>query len=169
MIPADDDFWIALDAPERFAAWAVSSLDLTTDPVVTLREPNRVAFDRYGRRLASGHLLRSLDSMLAAHVLAADAIRAVRPSAHVTMVTAPFPYYELEQLLWDVLGAPAAGIARPDIGPYLVGRRQVFYAGRPRPSVRERAWRRFWGSVIPLAAALPRSIAATYASSMAAA
>ncbi len=166
------DFWVRLEAPIRFGAWATTVADRLGEhcaQVVTLVEPNAVAWRGWitgsvppHRVGAVGDLVRALDHLLAAHVVARAAVRARRPGARVTLKTAPLPVYELHGLLLDVLVAPALGVGRYDLGPWLGQRRRDWYQVRPPPTFAGAAARHLARNAIPLDQALPRAIAAVY-------
>src|SRR5207248_2503900 len=84
-----EEFWLSVDAPERFAAWAALAAGRLADRCrqwVTLNEINVLALQSYltgvfppGRRAATGATVRALDHLVSAHVLAYGAVRARRP------------------------------------------------------------------------------------------
>jgi len=166
------DFWLTPDAPERFAAWVdvvVERLSGGCSNWVTLNEINVYALQTYltgefppGRRLSIRRVVRCLDNMLAAHVLAYDAVKRVQPNATVTTNNYCFSIYELDRLLLDVLLARSHGIERHDLGPWLAGRRTTYHASVRPPSAIERFLRRRARSALPLDKALPRAAAAVY-------
>lgn len=160
--------WVGLDSPRRFEAWTrevVARLPRARSwiPIV---QPNLNARRAHlnWRRPATRSLLRALDHQLAAHVLAADVIHCSLSDASVVASLASEIVYELDGLLLDVLLAPAAGIARPEIGDFLRERRSIHYRsldtyGHTRGSS---VIRRLARSFIPLEQALPTAIAAVY-------
>jgi len=166
------DFWLRLEAPTRFGTWAAAVADRLgglSGHVVTLAEPNDVALRAWitgalppYRVGAVGDLVRALDHALAAHVVAQAAVHRVRADAVVTMETRSLPVYELDGLLLDVLAAPAHGVARYDLHPWLVERRRDWYRRRRPPSVTGAFLRRVARSTVPLDQALPRAVAAVY-------
>lgn len=161
-------WWVALDAPQRFQAWAEEVVDRfpRARAWIPIIQPNVGALRSHitWRHPATGHLLRALDHQLAAHVLAAEVIHGRIPVASVVCSLASDVIYELDGLLLDVLLAPAAGIPRAEIGDFLRQRRSLHYRSLERhPAPRRRlVLRRLARSVIPLEQALPRAIAAAY-------
>jgi beta-glucosidase/6-phospho-beta-glucosidase/beta-galactosidase len=169
------DFWLHPDSPERFAAWArtaVSRLATRASEWVTVNEPNILALQSYltgmfppGRRFSMPSVVRSLDHLMAAHVLAYDAIHDVQPGAIVATNTYAFTVYEIDRLVIDALLARQHGVARADVGHWLRERREDYYAALPIDlRAVERAIRRVAASSIPLEKALPRTLGAVYAS-----
>ena len=158
----DPDFWFDLDAPERFAALAVEAAALHADDAyVTVTELNAPAVQLL-QRLRVGPAIRSLDNRLAAHALAAAAIRRRQSTADVAMTTRPLDVYELDQLLYDLLDAPALGIDRSGLHDWLVDRRRQHDEARPIDSRQGRLQRRIVKSLVPLEQAFPRAQAAIY-------
>jgi len=168
------DFWLALDAPERFVEWvrtAVIALCAHNRQWVTLNEINVVALQTYmaggfppGRRLDTGAVVRTLDHMLAAHVLAYETIHSIQPDAVVGTNNDALSVYEFDRLLTDALLARRNGVERHGVGGWLAWRRADFYRGLVGRTRRERWFRRAAASIIPLDRALPRALAAVYAS-----
>lgn len=163
-----DERWQKLDAPERFAEWAavVAERLPACRSWVTVRGMNRWPVAAFGdvRRLATGRLLRAYDHQLAAHVLVEATLSSVAPGSEVDPGIERDDWaYELGRLLLDVLDAPAAGIARADIGPHLRERKAAFDREHPPISPRHRMSRRLIASAIPLEQALPRALGALYA------
>jgi len=166
------DFWLRLEAPDRFATWAASVADRLGDDcpdLVTLVEPNAVAWQTWitgslspCRVGATGDLVRALDHMLTAHVVARSVIHADRPDVVVTLEIAAMPVYELDGLLLDVLTAPTHGVARYDLRSWLIDRRRDWYRNRPPPTTAGALARRVARSAIPLEQALPRAVAAVF-------
>jgi hypothetical protein len=160
-----DDRWLRLDGPELFVEWAARAAAAlpTCGSWVTVDGLNAWPVERYAtgmRQLATGRLLRALDHQLAGHALA----RAVLPpGAAASVVLVDREAYELRQLLLDVLDAPGAGVPRAEIGPYLRARRTAYEAAHPPASARRRLRRTLTASAVPLEKALPRAIAAVYA------
>lgn len=162
-----DAGWTDLGAPDRFRSWAaeVATALGGCRRWVPLARPNDEALRRRvrGAALSTRDLLRELDHQLAAHVLAADAIRAAVPSATVTFRVAPHRLYELDPMLLDVLLAPVAGVARDDLGAFLRDRRRAHDAASHQPvPPRLRLHRRLARSVVPLEQAVPRAVSAAY-------
>jgi beta-glucosidase len=169
-----EDFWLRTDAPERFAAWAelvARHLGGRCRTWVTLNEINVWPLATYllgafppGRIGATGPMVRALDHMLCAHVLAYGALHTARPDAIVGTNNYCMSAYELDRLLTDVLLARSHGVGRHDLGAWLAERRRLFYEDLGPGGLRERAARRFAAAAIRLDQALPRAVAAVYAS-----
>ena len=123
------EFWLSLDSPERFASWAAAAVDRLAGGCtnwLTLNEVNGYAVQAYvlgtlppGRMLAYGDLVRSLDHLLTAHVLAHAAIHRRQPEAVVSTDNHASSLYELDRMLLDVLVAPGEGVARSDLRQWL--------------------------------------------------
>jgi beta-glucosidase len=168
------DPWLAPDSPERFADWSrrvVGHLGPRCRRWVTVNELNVYALSSYlsgafppGRRGAVAPFVRSLDHLLAAHVLAYDTIKAGTPDATVATNNFCFSIYELDRLLTDVLLARRNGVGRADLGHWLDGRRRAFHGSVGQVGWREVALRRVTAAILPLERALPRAVAAIYAS-----
>ncbi len=166
------DFWLQLDSPERFGAWAAIAADRLGDRCrrwLTMNEPNGLAVQTYvmgalppARRLAQGDFVRALDHLLTAHVLAHREIHRRRPDAVVSTNNSASSIYELDRLLVDVLLAPGHGVPRADLGEWLAGRRAEYHAGLGRPERLDAALRRVVAGVVPLDKALPRAVDAAY-------
>jgi beta-glucosidase/6-phospho-beta-glucosidase/beta-galactosidase len=169
-----DDLWLDGDAPDRFAEWAGVVADRFADRVrewVTVNEPNIYALQTYwtgdfppARMLDTGAAMRSMDHLLAGHVLAHAEVHARRPDAVVATNTFCFSAYELDQLLVDVLLARSEGVAREQLLPWLEQRRTAYDLAMGSGSIRENVVRHLVGRMVPLDRALPRTIAAVYAS-----
>jgi beta-glucosidase/6-phospho-beta-glucosidase/beta-galactosidase len=167
------NFWLTPDSPDRFAAWAalaVSRLATRCRHWVTTNEPNVLALQTYvtgafppGRRFSVPSLVRSLDHLMAGHVLAYDTIHRAQLNAVVATNTYAFTVYEIDRLLMDALLARAHGVARSDAGRWLAERREEYYRALPVDlRALERTLRRVAASSIPLENALPRTHAAVY-------
>lgn len=189
------DFWLRADAPERFRSWvdtAVEHFAGRTHQWVTIDQLNATALFSYlsgrhppGRRLDIGATVRSLDNLLAAHVLAYETIKERQPHGVVATGNRHLPVYELDRLLVDVLLGREAGVRRHDLHAWLVDRRAACSPAAPRPFWRQnrtpgRAFlppegavsrsggrldgvaRRLAASAVPLEQALARSVAAVY-------
>ncbi|MGH9177371.1 MAG: family 1 glycosylhydrolase [Acidimicrobiales bacterium] len=176
------DFWLRPDAPERFRHWVETAVDHfagRTHHWVTIDQLNMSAIWSYlsgryppGRRLDLAATIRSLDHLLAGHVLAYEAIKERQPQAVVAMGTRALPVYELDRVLVDVVLGRAAGVGRHDLGDWLAQRRRnyppdVEGAGGPGergPGRTALAWavRQWAASAIPLDQALARAVAAVY-------
>lgn len=171
------DFWLRPDSPERFRRWvemAVDNFAGRTHQWVTIDQLNMCAVWSYlsgrtppGRRLDVGATIRSMDHLLAAHVLAYEAIKERQPQAVVSTGNRSLPVYELDRVLVDVLLGRVAGVARHHLGGWLAERRSHYLAGADAgggPGRTALAWavRQWAASAIPLEQALARSVAAVY-------
>ena len=165
------DFWLRLGSPERFGAWVAAAVDRLADRCsnwLTLNEMNGYAVQAYvlgalppGRFLAYGDLVRSLDHLLAAHVLAHEAIHRRQPGAAVSTDNHASSLYELDRMLLDVLLARSSGVGRGELREWLGARRAEHYAslGGTRGDAVLRAMTR---SIVPLDQAVPRALGAVY-------
>jgi 6-phospho-beta-galactosidase len=168
------DFWLDGGAPERFATWvttAVSALAGACRQWVTINEVNVYPLQTYldglfppGRRGDARAMARCFDHLLAAHVLAYEAIHRVQPGAVVATNNYSFSAYEPDRMLTDVLLARAAGVAQVDVRAWLVSRKAEFGRQVPAHGVGERAVRRLAASLLPIQTALGRAVDAVYAS-----
>lgn len=184
------DFWRRPDAPSTFARYVASIVpaltrrlqERGTDPIrtwVTSAELNVVALETWVTGIFPGgaffHLrtaAQALDQLLAAHVLAYDAIhdlyeREGWPRPQVTTNNFSFATYEIDQGLVDLLLARRRGIAQQDLWQYLLERRARWYgeiARIPGPvrSPSERLYRRLATHV--LWRGMPATIGALYGS-----
>ncbi|HJV08067.1 MAG TPA: family 1 glycosylhydrolase [Acidimicrobiales bacterium] len=166
------EFWLHLDSPSRFAAWtaaAVERLASGCSTWLTLNEINGYAVQAYvlgalppGRYLAFGDLVRALDHLLSAHVLAYAAIHQRQPDAVVSTDNHASSLYELDRMLLDVLLARAHGIGRSDLRHWLASRREAQHAALGGRRPRDAAIRRVTASILPLDQALPRAVATIY-------
>jgi len=165
-------FWLHPAAPDRFAAWAAAAAGrlaprcrhwVTLDGITTWAVASHLtAALPPGGRLAVGDAVRAMGHQLAAHVAAYEAIHAARPDALVATATHARPLYELDRLLLDVLLSRRHGIDRRELPAWLEGRRAGHYAALPPASLGHRALRVVSASTVPLDAAFPRAVAATY-------
>lgn len=165
-------FWTQLDAPERYAAWvreAAGRLHDRCGAWVTINELNVLALQTHltglfppGRHLSVGDVVRTLDHLLAGHVLAYGVIRSLQPGAVVSTNTYSFSVYELDRLLTDVLVARRHGIGRHDLRPWLLERREELDAAVAPWSGRERVVKLWARAAIPLEQALPRAVDEVY-------
>ncbi|MDQ6698391.1 MAG: family 1 glycosylhydrolase [Actinomycetota bacterium] len=170
-----EEFWLRLDAPERFASWvarAVRDLAPFARRWVTLNEINVCALQSFfvgafppGDRLAMGKTVRALDHLLTAHVLAHAQIHEQQPDAEAATNPFAFSVYELDQLLGDVLLARLHGITRDELHRWLEQRRCEYHDTIGPVTRREAAMRTVAKSSIPLEQALPRAVSAVYESS----
>jgi beta-glucosidase len=172
-----EDFWLQVDSPERFARHVETVAGALHDRCgrwITLNEINVLPVQSYleanyppGRRFDTAGATRCLDHMLAAHVLAYEAVKRRQPDSVVTTNNSSSSVYELDRLLVDLLLARSHGISRNGLRPWLVGRRRAYeqLVDPPgRPSLLERLLRRVLAGVIPLEQAFPRAVATIYAS-----
>ncbi|CAN5723789.1 family 1 glycosylhydrolase [soil metagenome] len=168
------DLWLEGDSPARFARWVEAAVDRLADSArewVTINELNILALQTWltgdfppARWLALDEVVRALDHLLAAHVLAYDAIKVRQADSVVSTNAFTFSVYELDRLLTDVLVARAHGVERDQLGRWLAGRRADFHATVDGVIGRERIWRRWAAAKIPMERALPATVEAVYAS-----
>ena len=166
------DFWLRLDSPERFARWVGAAVDRLAAGCrnwLTLNEINGYAVQAYvfgalppGRFLAFGDLVRSLDHLLTAHVLAHAAIHGRQPEAVVSTDNHASSLYELDRMLLDVLVARSEGVARAELREWLAGRRRDQHIALGGRGHGEAPIPRATRSILPLDQALPRAVAAVY-------
>jgi beta-glucosidase len=166
------DFWLDLDSPTRFATWVGAAVDRLAGGCrnwLTLNEINGYAVQAYvlgtlppGRLLAHGDLVRALDHMLTAHVLAHATIHRRQPEAVVSTDNHASSLYELDRMLLDVLVARRAGVARADLREWLAGRREEQHRALGGTGRADAPIQRLTRSILPLDQALPRAVAAVY-------
>lgn len=167
------DFWLRPDSPERFRRWVETAVDRfagRTHQWVTIDDLNVTALWSYlgghcppGRRLDVGAAIRCLDHLLAAHVLALEAVKERQPQAVVGFGTRVLPVYELDRLLVDLLLGRSEGIERHHLGAWLADRRDRYGAGAGVPANAVTRALRWWAaSAVPLEQALARATAAAY-------
>jgi beta-glucosidase/6-phospho-beta-glucosidase/beta-galactosidase len=166
------DFWLDLDSPTRFATWVGAAVDRLAGGCrnwLTLNEINGYAVQAYvlgtlppGRLLAHGDLVRALDHMLTAHVLAHATIHRRQPEAVVSTDNHASSLYELDRMLLDVLVARGAGVARADLREWLAGRREEQHRALGGTGRADAPIQRLTRSILPLDQALPRAVAAVY-------
>jgi beta-glucosidase len=154
-----EDFWLRPDSPERFRDWVDLALVALAGKVrlwVTINEINVLAIESWllgsfppGRFLAFADAAVAADHLLAAHVLAYDAIHRARPDAVVTTNNACVSVYDLDRRLTDVLMARSLGIARSELEGWIDQRRAEHDARIPAPGPGERAFRRLGAAVSP--------------------
>ena len=138
-----EDFWLRPDAPERFRDWAEVALGALADKArlwVTINEINVLAIQSWllgffppGRFVAFADAAVAVDHLLAAHVLAYEAIHRARPDAVVTTNNACVSVYDFDRRLTDVLMARSLGVARHEIDGWMAQRRAEHDAGLPAP------------------------------------
>ena len=167
---AGEDFWLDDRAPERFAEWtatAAAHLAPLARYWVTINEWNIFALQTYvtgdfppARTGDVRAAVRAFDHLLAGHVLAYEAIHAVRPDAVVATNGFAFSTYGLERLGTDVLTARLAGVERADLRTWLASRRSRYETALGAGGVASRAVNR----LVDLDRALPRTVAAVHAS-----
>ena len=165
------DFWLRPDAPERFCGWVQLAADNFAGRVhrwVTVDQLNATALLAYmagrhppGRRLAVAATMRALDHLLAAHVLAYEALKERQPQSVVGTGNRYLPAYELDRLLLDLLVARRHGIARHDLHEWLSERRST-HAGAVGGGRAAAVLRAATRTTLPLEQALARSVAALY-------
>ncbi|MHB1518339.1 MAG: family 1 glycosylhydrolase [Acidimicrobiales bacterium] len=129
------DFWLRPDSPSRFGAYAGIVADALAPSVrhwVTINEINVLALESWllgtfppGRVLAVGDVAVALDHLLAAHVLAYEAVHRARPDARVTTNNSCVSVYEYDRMLTDLLLSRGAGIRRREIPEWLDERRRL--------------------------------------------
>lgn len=167
------DFWVGVGAAERFARWAgtaVAALRHGCRQWVTVNEMNAYAAEsaltgRFppGRRRDVRALIRTLDHLLAAHVLAYRVIREVQPEAVIATSTRTLCVYELDRLLVDVLLARSRGLGRHDVRGWLQQRRSEFH-GTLGGGAADELVRRLAATLVPLDKALPLALGCVYES-----
>ncbi len=131
------DFWLDPRSPQQFARWVatiVPHLAPYCQRWTTINEINALAIGSNligyfppGRRLRPGLMMRMVDHLLAAHVLAYEVIHRVQPSATVGTSTYAFWVYDVDQLLTDVVAARSFGVGRSDLADWLEERRLRFH------------------------------------------
>ncbi|MGH9153686.1 MAG: family 1 glycosylhydrolase, partial [Acidimicrobiales bacterium] len=172
------DFWLRPDSPERFGRWVEAAVDRfagRTHQWVTIDRLNVTALWSYlgghlppGRRLDVAATIRCLDHLLAAHVLAFEAVKERQPQAVVGFGTRVLPVYELDRLLVDLLLGPSHGVGRHEVGAWLAERRDRFGTGDGEArTALTWALRQWASSAVPLEQALARTTAAVYESACA--
>jgi beta-glucosidase len=165
-------FWLALDSPARFAGWvgaAVARLGDRCRHWLTLNEVNGYAVQAYvlgtlppGRLLAHGDLVRAVDHMVTAHVLAYAEIHLRQPDAVVSTDNHASSIYELDRMLLDVVLARSAGVGPAELRDWLAGRRAEQNAVLGGDRRVDAVIRRLTAAILPLDQALPRTVAAVY-------
>jgi beta-glucosidase len=130
-----EEFWLRSASPDIFARHVqrvVPALAPYCRRWVTINEPHVVMSMGWisgqhppGRHQAFADAFCVMDNLLAAHVLAADAIVAVQPEAQVTCSNSASSIYEFDRLLTDLLLLRAAGIPASDVDRYIDERRAL--------------------------------------------
>jgi beta-glucosidase len=169
-----ESFWLDAEAPARMAAWAgaaVERLGPSCSNWVTLNEINILAIETWlsgtfapGGTVAMNKVVRTLDHLATAHVLAYDEVKRRFPAASAATNNFTFSLYELDRLLTDILTARLHGIDRDALGAWLTERRVEHAAATVPLTGPERFFRAWARRSIPLGAALPRTVDAVYAS-----
>ncbi len=155
-----EEFWLRPGSPDRFArhvARVLPALAPHCRKWVTINEPNILMLKGWiegahppGRHAAFADAFCVLDNLLAAHVLAADAIAAVQPGALVTCNPGASSIYELDRLLTDLLLLRSVGV--PPFRCRPLHRRAAGVARCRAPACRtpaEFALRRFFAAISP--------------------
>jgi beta-glucosidase/6-phospho-beta-glucosidase/beta-galactosidase len=147
-----EEFWLRPGSPDRFAehvAAVVPALVPWCRRWVTVNEPNVLALAGWvlglfppGRAGAVSDALCVMDNLLTAHVLAADAVRAVQPEATVTTNNGCASVYEFDRLWTDLLLARSRGVDRGAVDDWLGERRRLHDRAWPARSAAELALRR---------------------------
>lgn len=169
-----EDFWLDSDAPARLATWVGVVIDRLGDRCknwVTINELNILAIETWltgsfvpGRMGSLRDVGRAIDHLATAHVLSYDEVKRRRPEATVSTNNFTFGIYELDRMITDVLTARLHEIGREDLDTWLAGRRSAHDAATVPVVGREWAYRALARKALPLAAALPRTVDAVYAS-----
>ncbi len=154
-----EDFWLRPDSPERFLAWVEMVLAALAGRVrlwVTINEINVLAIESWllgsfppGRFLAFGDAAVAADHLLAAHVLAYQAIHRARPDAVVTTNNACVSVYDFDRRLTDMLMARRLGVARHELEGWIDERRAEHDAALPPSGPGERGFRRLGATASP--------------------
>ncbi len=148
-------FWQREDSPKVFASYVRQGVAMLNEGLagrgepairryVTLNEPNALALGTWftgwfpgGRPIQFSALNRGLDHLLAAHVLAYDAIHDVHeehgwPRPQVVTNTVTLSTYETDRALVDLLLARRRGVERDALPAYLADRRARWIAAGKR-------------------------------------
>ncbi len=154
-----EEFWLTPGSPDRFADHVVrlvGPLAPSCHHWVTLRQPNLVALAGWvdgrhpPRRIgALADAWAVVDNLLCAHLLAYGAIHGLDPEAHVILGLRASPSYDWHRLMVDLLCAPALGIERDAVDPWIAARRARHDATMPPASLGDLAWRRAAGTTSP--------------------
>jgi beta-glucosidase/6-phospho-beta-glucosidase/beta-galactosidase len=154
-----EDFWLRPDSPERFRDWAEVALAALAGKArlwVTINEINVLAIQSWllglfppGRFLAFADAAVATDHLLAAHVLAYQAIHRARPDAVVTTNNVSVSVYDFDRRMMDILMARSLGVARNEIDGWIAERRAEHDASLPASVPGERAIRRLGAVASP--------------------
>ena len=154
-----EDFWLRPDSPERFRDWVEVALGALAGQVrlwVTINEINVLAIQSWllgffppGRFLAFADAAVATDHLLAAHVLAYQAIHRARPDAVVTTNNACVSVYDFDRRMTDILMARSLGVARGELDGWIDQRRAEHDASFPAIGPGERAFRRLGAVASP--------------------
>lgn len=135
------DFWLRPDAPRRFEGWVRRAVDALGDRCrnwVTINELNILAVETYltgsfppGRVADVASAVTALDHLLAAHVVAYDAVHALQPEAVVATNNYALSVYEFDRLPMDLLVARGAGVPAAALPGWLAGLRRLAGAALP--------------------------------------
>jgi beta-glucosidase len=154
-----EEFWLRPGSPDQFARHVervVPELAPHCRRWVTINEPNIVMLMGWvegacppGRRAAFADAYCVLDNLLAAHVLAHEAIVAVQPAAEVTCNTSSSSVYEHDRLLTDLLLLKGSGVDAADVDRFIDERRALHDAAFPPHNAGEYLLRKFFAAVSP--------------------
>lgn len=171
---ASEELWLDEDSPQRLARWAGVAVERLGDSCrhwVTLNEINILAVETWvsgsfvpGRTLAMANMVRTLDHLTAAHVLAYDEIKRRRPDASVATNNFTFSVYELDRMVTDVLCARLHGVEHDELGAWLRRRRDSHDAAVAPLVGPERLFREWARRAVRLDRSMPRTVEAVYAS-----
>ena len=152
-----EEFWLRPASPDLFARHVqrvVPTLAPYCHRWVTVNEPNIVPLMGWitgayppGRHYAFADAFCVLDNLLAAHVLASDAIAHVQPGAEIVCNTSSSSIYESDRLVTDLLLLRDAGIPPSDVDRYVDERRALHDAAFPPRNAGEFALRRFYAAL----------------------
>ena len=168
-----EEFWLRPGSPDVFAhhvARVAPALAPLCRRWITINEPNIVMLMGWiegafppGRRMAVSDAYCVLDNLLTAHVLAADAVRAVQPGAEVTLNTSSSSIYEHDRMLLDLLQLREVGVDASEVDRYVDERRALHDAAFPPRHAGEVALRRFFAAVSPYGVPRPSGQGAVWA------
>jgi beta-glucosidase/6-phospho-beta-glucosidase/beta-galactosidase len=154
-----EEFWLRPGSPDIFARHVqrvVPALAPHCHRWATVNEPNILMLMGWitggfppGRRYAIADAFCVLDNLLAAHVLASDAIVAEQPDAQVACNTSSSSLYESDRLVTDLLLLRTAGIPPSDVDRYVDERRALHDAVFTPQHAGEFALRRAYAALSP--------------------